>query len=197
MAPAPAEACVTRPVVLCVDDNAEVLTSIVRSLRSLEIDVLATCESREALRWLGTREIAVLISDIEMPAMTGIELASAARHVSPQTMRILISGQRVFENVIDGINQGEVFKYISKPFDPKGFREVVKAAVERHHELAAQVGDLELTNERVRVAREVAASLDLTHVERANDGTYVVSEAPRTVLAALGLERLHAFRRQS
>lgn len=188
----------SKPTVLCVDDNAEVLASIVRSLRTLELDIQSTCESREALGWLGKRKIAVLVSDIEMPTMTGVELATAARHVSPLTVRILISGQRVFENAVDGINQGEIFKYIAKPFDPKGFREVVKAAVERHRELSAQVVELEQAQHRVTIAREVAAlDPDLTHVERASDGTYQVSEGSRDVLAAHGLDRIYAFRRQS
>jgi len=188
----------TRPIVVCIDDNAGVLNAIVRTIQQLEIDVLSTTESHVALEWVAMRDVAVLISDYGMPEMNGIELLSAARRIRAETVRILVTGMRALETAVDGINQAEVFRYAPKPLDPVMFRAVVTGAVERHRDLVAFTTERELLTRRHRITDELEAVYpDLTRVERTEDGTYVVPPTSQAMIRGLGLDALFAASRQS
>ena len=80
------------------------------------------------LEWIANEDVAVLVSDYEMPKMTGAQLAGKARRVRPETVRILLTGMRTLETAIDGINQGEIFRFINKPFDDKQLHQAVLEA---------------------------------------------------------------------
>jgi CheY-like chemotaxis protein len=84
---------VGRPIVLCVDDDLALLQAIVRSLGAVAAEVISTTSPHLALEMIASRDIAVLISDHEMPDMTGVELATAARRLRPDTVRILLTGR--------------------------------------------------------------------------------------------------------
>src|SRR6185503_18274277 len=79
-----------RPVVLCVDDDPDILASVARLLRRDGYEVVTANAPNEALQVLTTRPIAVMVSDFEMPEMTGVELAVRARAAQPETVRILL-----------------------------------------------------------------------------------------------------------
>jgi DNA-binding NtrC family response regulator len=187
---------VTRPLVVCVDDDPDLLAGVVRSLKALPIEILSTTEPQGALDWVAERDVAVLVSDFEMPGMNGVVLVSKARVLRPETVRILLTGVRAFATAIDGINQGEVFRYINKPFDRAQLRDAVTAAVERHHELVATVSERERSKRRAQIAAALEVEFPgLTHVVRAFDGAYIVPPTSPDIAAALGVDGL-AVRRQ-
>ena len=107
----------TQPIVVVVDDNAGVLAAAVKVLKQLDINVMATTDAYEALDWLSTRNVAVIVSDYEMPRMNGAELLSNARRQQPAAVRILMTGMQALETAVDAINRGEIFRYVQKPFD--------------------------------------------------------------------------------
>ena len=82
--------------------------------------------------------------------MTGAQLAGKARRIRPETVRILLTGMRTLETAIDGINQGEMFRFINKPFQDKVLHQAVLDGVKRHDELLA------LSGERARRERREA-----------------------------------------
>lgn len=178
------------PFVLCVDDDTDLLASVVRMLRPLKVQIMWTSDPIQALDWIGSKDIAVLVSDYEMPTMNGVELAVAARRVRAETVRILMTGLRSLQPAVEGINQGEVFRYLQKPFDPGALRTVVEAAVARHLELIATSADRELALRRERIVAELDHEYpNITVVARDRDGTYSVPSALHTTeLAALGFE---------
>jgi DNA-binding NtrC family response regulator len=176
---------------VCVDDDAAMLTALARCLRREALEVRSTTSASEALGWIVADEVAVLISDYEMPGMTGAQLAGYARQVRPETVRILLTGQRSLETAIDGINQGEIFRFINKPFDNEYLREVVHAAVVRHRELLVTSGD-RLRRER-REALRVALEEEypgISLVDRSDDPWYTVTEDPWAEASELGLAGL-------
>jgi len=126
---------VTQPIVVVVDDNAGVLAAAVKVLKHLDVHVMATTDAYEALDWLSTRDVAVVVSDYEMPRMNGAELLSAARRQQPAAVRILMTGMQALETAVDAINRGEIFRYVQKPFDASQMRAIVDEAVTRHREL--------------------------------------------------------------
>jgi DNA-binding NtrC family response regulator len=129
-------------VVICVDDDAELLATIVRTLkREPSLDVRWTTRPSEALAWVSSESAAVLLSDYEMPEMTGAQLAGYAKTLRPETVRILLTGRRTLETAVDGINQGEIFRFMGKPFEERALRQAVLEGVHRHQELLALSGD--------------------------------------------------------
>lgn len=182
---------VGRPIVLCVDDDPILLQAIVRSLHAVDAEFLSTTKPHEALAMVGSRNIAVLVSDHEMPGMTGVELATAARRLRPDTVRILLTGRQTFETALQGINECEVFRYISKPFDTKTLRRAVNEAIDRHKELVAMSSLAARGSRRDLITNALESEFPgLTRVERSSDGSYVAREPSETVLAEIGLSTL-------
>src|SRR3982750_4390624 len=136
------------PVVVCVDDDEAMLSTVVRCLKREPFDIRSTLSASEALGWIASDDISVLVSDYEMPEMTGAQLAGHARRIRPETVRILLTGRRTLDTAIDGINQGEIFRFLSKPFEPDLLRQTVREAVARHKELLAMSGDRERRERR-------------------------------------------------
>lgn len=176
------------PLIVCVDDDEAILGVVARCLKRDDLDVRVTLSPSEALAWIERDEVAVLVSDYDMPEMTGAQLAGHARRIRPETVRILLTGKRTLDTAIDGINQGEVFRFLGKPFDSDHLRQAVHAGVERHRELVAVAGD------RARRARRDAlrSALEAEHpgiseVDRGDDGVREVPTDPWSEAALLGL----------
>jgi len=106
-----------KPKILLVDDEVRILRSLGLLLR-MQYQVFATSDGNEALDILAREHIHVLISDQRMPIMTGTELLSRARKVSPKTVRILLTGYADAAAVEDSVNEAEIFRYINKPWGP-------------------------------------------------------------------------------
>lgn len=123
------------PTVVLVDDDASILFTATRALRKLPIVVCPTSNGHEALDWLATREVAVIVTDYEMPKMNGVELTEAARRTQPSTVRVLMTGRQALETAVDAINRGEIFRFIQKPFDSNQLRGAITEAVARNQEL--------------------------------------------------------------
>jgi DNA-binding NtrC family response regulator len=177
-------------LVVCVDDDAVILATLARCLRRPGLEIRTTESPSDALVWIANDDVAVLISDYDMPEMTGAQLAGQARRLRPETVRILVTGQRSLETAVEGINQGEVFRFVAKPFDRVQLVAIVDAALERHREL------VEVSGERQRGERRRAlrAALDkeypgLSEIAREPDGHYRVDD-PAAIAAGLGWAEL-------
>jgi YesN/AraC family two-component response regulator len=130
--------------------------------------------------------------------MTGIELATAARRLRPDTVRILLTGRQTFETALQGINECEVFRYINKPFDTKTLRRVVGEALARHQELVAMSALAARGSRRDLITNALESEFPgLTHVERSSDGAYIAREPSQAVLADIGLATLPGVGRGS
>lgn len=181
----------TRPLVVCVDDDEQMLATVHRCLKREPYDVRATLSASEALGWVAADEVAVLVSDYDMPEMTGAQLAGHARRVRPETVRILLTGKRTFETVVDGINQGEIFRFLNKPFDNDVLKQAVAAAVARNAELVALSGDRQKRERREALRKALEHEYPgISKIELRGDGPHIVMDDPWTEAAALGLTGL-------
>jgi DNA-binding NtrC family response regulator len=145
--------------------------------------------ARQALGWIAGEPVAVLVSDYEMPEMTGAQLAGQAKRLRPETVRILLTGKRTFETALDGINQGEIFRFIAKPFEPDELRTAVTEAIARHGELLALSGDRRRRERRAALRNALEhAYPGITAVKRDRDGCYVIADDPIALARDLGLE---------
>lgn len=123
--------------ILIVDDEPRVLEGLKMNL-GREYEVFTTTEADQALRWLKKTRFAVIISDLKMPRISGVELLNQAREISPFTIRVLLTGFASLNAALDAINLGGVFKLLTKPSSPPEVREVVAQAVEAHQSAVDQ-----------------------------------------------------------
>jgi signal transduction histidine kinase len=149
---------VKRPTLLVVDDEPEVLRSVHDLLR-LDYRVLTCTKGGDALEILdapGT--IQVIMSDQRMPGMTGVEVLRHAKRVRPEATRLLFTAYADIRAVIDAINQGSVFHYITKPWDPDELQAVVRQAVEQHDLIVENIrlmAELKESNQRLGEANRL------------------------------------------
>ena len=118
-----------KPSILLVDDEERILRTLTMLLK-MQYQVFSTTDGHEALKILKKEKINVLISDQRMPLMVGTELLKQAKALSPQTMRILLTGYADVDAAVDSVNEGEIFRYINKPWGPKELRDTVADAAE-------------------------------------------------------------------
>ncbi|MEW6739764.1 MAG: HD domain-containing phosphohydrolase [Nitrospirota bacterium] len=118
--------------VLFVDDEANVLNSLKRLFMDSDIRIMTAMNAFEAMDILNNNSISVIVSDNRMPGMTGIELLQNAKDISPDSVRILITAYADMKSAIDAINKGEVYKFITKPWNDHDFKEIVFNALHRY-----------------------------------------------------------------
>ena len=107
-----------RPILVIVDDEADVLQSV-RALLRMDYQVVTFQQGSDALEFLrSTPRVHVILSDQKMPGMSGVEVLRQAMTISPETTRLLFTAYADIRTVVDAINQGNVFRYLAKPFDP-------------------------------------------------------------------------------
>ena len=117
--------------ILLVDDEKDNLEALTRLLRGV-FKVTAVQSPVEALQLLPHQDFHVIVSDQRMPALTGVEFLEKAKKLSPHSTRILLTGYTDIESVIDAINRGHIYRYISKPWDPEEFKLILKQADEAY-----------------------------------------------------------------
>lgn len=112
------------PKVLCVDDEPGLLRSLRWLLRG-QYEVAVAGSGFDGLALLSAENFDVVISDQRMPGMTGTEFLERAREVSPRSIRLLLTGYSDFNAVLSSVNDSEVFRFISKPWDNQKLLETV------------------------------------------------------------------------
>ena len=118
-----------KPTILFVDDEPRVLNSM-RALFRRDYDLHLTTRGSEAVEILRDNKIDVIVADQRMPEMTGVEVLGAGKEVSPNTVRILLTGYADLDAIEGSINIGEVFRFLSKPCPPSHLKETLRLAVE-------------------------------------------------------------------
>lgn len=118
--------------VLFVDDEEHILQSVRRLFVDNGLEVLLATGGEEAIRCFETRDIDVIVTDYLMPGMKGVELLSRIKVISPDTVRILMTAHADLTMAIEAINLGEVFKFITKPWDNDLFVATVEEGISRH-----------------------------------------------------------------
>jgi CheY-like chemotaxis protein len=166
-----------RPVILCVDDEPRVLEGLSMHLGRYH-DVLTATSGREGLELLrDKRGIAVVISDMRMPVMDGATFLASARQIAPHAVRMLLTGQTEVEAAIDAVNEGQIFRFLTKPCPPPTLMRAIEAALEQHRLINAERVLLEQTlHGSIKALTDVLALVDPISFGRANRIKRLVSE---------------------
>ncbi len=117
--------------ILIVDDQPEILNALERLLKE-DYHVHTTTSSQKGLDLLRERRFALILADQRMPLLTGVEFLSEAIKIQPDCSRILITAYADINASIDAINKGQIFQYISKPWEPDELKLIVQRAIEKY-----------------------------------------------------------------
>jgi len=118
-----------QPGVLFVDDEVNILKSLARLFRAEPVRVFTASSAAEALALVAAERISVVVSDQRMPGTTGVRLLAQVRERSPEVVRILLTGHTEIGIAIEAINQGEIFRLLTKPWNDDELRATVRQAL--------------------------------------------------------------------
>jgi len=170
------DASVKKARILVVDDEERILSAL-KSLFRHRYHVFCTTDGHKALDFIKRYQMHVIISDQRMPAMLGVDLLRKSREISPRSVRILLTGYSDLAAIVGSINDGEIYRFISKPWDNQSLQTVVGEAVTIGIELAdnetvvaelpenisAGVLVIESQEDLFRVARELVSGICPIH----------------------------------
>jgi len=132
---------------LLVDDEPANLRALQRLFRA-DYEVITATSGAEALQILAQHDVALLITDQRMPEMTGIELLKNTVSLRPRMVRIILTGYTDVDTLVEAINCGHVYRYVSKPWSNDELRLTVRRALE-HYETNKKSHELESANRRL------------------------------------------------
>jgi EAL domain-containing protein (putative c-di-GMP-specific phosphodiesterase class I)/FixJ family two-component response regulator/GGDEF domain-containing protein len=119
-------------VLLLVDDEPNILSALRRMLRQSDIRVLATTKPTEGFELLAANPVGVVVCDQRMPEMTGTEFLRRVKELYPATVRIVLSGYTDLNSVIDAVNRGAIYKFLTKPWQDDAMLESLNDAFHLH-----------------------------------------------------------------
>jgi response regulator RpfG family c-di-GMP phosphodiesterase len=118
--------------ILCIDTDPKILKSLTRLFHEDPFSILTASTAAEGIELLSRDTVSVILSDNMLPGMTGIELLELAKSISPDSIRILMTGLADPDVAIAAINKGEIFKFIMKPWDNDEIRRIVCDSIAKY-----------------------------------------------------------------
>ncbi len=161
--------------ILCVDDEQYNLDALRRTLRK-EYTVITALSGLEGIQILEKNTISLVITDQRMPDMSGVEFLQKTIDMSPDIVRIILTGFTDVEDLISAINTGHVYRYITKPWDPNDLKITVKRALE----------SLELTLENRQLFEDVIRLEKMATVGQVASG--IAHEVRNQLNALMGIQ---------
>ncbi len=159
---------------LLVDDEPHVLSALQRTLRAWpELQCEVYTNPFDALNRVCECDFDVVISDYLMPEMSGIILLQTLKDVAPDTVRLMLSASTDFDTAMGAINDAEVFRFITKPWQAAQLEESIRLAIARRAELLAQ-REAALSPQEREARRLEADEPGLLTVRRAPDGSVIL-----------------------
>ena len=177
---------VETPTVLIVDDEPRVLDAL-EAILAADFRVVRAGSGEAALEILKTEDVAVIVTDYRMPGMTGVELLRRSQEQAPEAVRIILTAYTDVDSLMEAINTGRIYHFVSKPWEPNDLVVIVRRAAERYalgRENARLRDELEVAYNAVR--RDLAAArarpLGFDTLIGAHGGLRAVTELAAKVL---------------
>ena len=136
---------------LFVDDEQHILNALNRLVRGEGYRVIMSTDPKEALEIVKSEPVDIVISDHLMPGMDGIEFLTKVRELKPTTLRMILTGHAQLDMAIDAINKGQVYKFMTKPWDDASLLQDIR--------MAARIVTLQAQNRELQAAVERQARL--------------------------------------
>jgi len=146
---------------LLVDDEENIVSSLRRLFRRDGYHIVTANSGAEGLQRLAEVNVDVIVSDQRMPGMTGVEFLRRAKELYPDTVRMVLSGYTELQSITDAVNEGAIYKFLTKPWDDERLRSHVQEAFRQK----------DMADENRRLAREVhSANNELALVNQRLEG---------------------------
>lgn len=162
--------------ILLVDEEINIINALKRTLRSDGYTLLTANSAEQGLALLAKHEVGVIISDQRMSHMTGVEFLRRVKILYPKSLRIVLSGYTELESVTSAINEGAIYKFLTKPWDDNLLRDNIRAAFHCY----------EMEQENLRLTRELQSANDKLSMLNQNLEQKVADKA-REIIHSLNL----------
>jgi len=155
--------------ILCVDDEPNILNGYKRTLRD-KFDIYIAEGGIQGLNVIaGEGPFAVIVSDMRMPGMDGVQFLSQVKEISPDSVRIMLTGNADQQTAIDAVNEGNIFRFLNKPCPPEVFEKTLNAGLKQHQLITAEKQLLEQTlNNSLQVLVDILAMTNDTAFARSS-----------------------------
>lgn len=174
--------------ILCVDDEQNVLNSLKRLFLDEDYTILTATSGQDGLEILKQEHVHIVMSDYRMPGMNGVEFLKEVCAMSPDTVRIVLSGYADTASIVSAINDGQIYKFIPKPWNDDQLKVTISTAIERYFlfkknmELTAELKEkndelLRLNTELKRVLKQKCLSLEFSN-EALSAYQYIIDSVP-------------------
>lgn len=163
--------------VLFVDDEQALLDGVRNSLRKEPYEVVTAASASEGLRVLHERRVHVVVSDERMPGVSGSDFLAFVRQRYRDTVRIMLTGQASLEAAIQAINEGEIYRFLTKPCSPVLLAQTLRDAL-MFQDLTHEASRLLVAVKRQRKVLQELERLHpgITSVERLGDGSLLLED---------------------
>jgi response regulator RpfG family c-di-GMP phosphodiesterase len=138
---------------LVVDDEPNVCDSVYDLLRR-EFRVLRAKSAEEGIKLMEENDVQIIMTDQRMPQITGVEFLRRIRVGHPQAVRMLFTGYADLESIIAAINQGHIYKFLKKPWQPEELEAAVRDAATEYDRIVHQAQEMTFLREEVKLLRE-------------------------------------------
>jgi DNA-binding NtrC family response regulator len=118
--------------ILLVDDEENIISALQRLFRSDGYNIVTAGSAAEGSDMLEANDVCLVIADNRMPGISGIEFLKQVRERWPDTIRIMLTGHADIDAAMDAINRGEVYRFVTKPWDPQGLKMLVKEGLDHY-----------------------------------------------------------------
>ena len=163
--------------ILFVDDEEYILNSINRLFSDFELDIYTANNADDAMKVLHEEEVAVIVTDNCMPGMMGVDLLEKISELSPDTMKIMMTGQADLTTAIAAINRGDVYRFITKPWDDDELIHTVTEAMRKYELVQSLKRDDEATLLSIAQTVELKDPYTRGHCERVSSLAGMMAEA--------------------
>ncbi|UCH44173.1 MAG: response regulator [Nitrospiraceae bacterium] len=163
--------------ILFVDDEEYILNSINRLFSNFELDIYTANNADDAMKVLHEEEVAVIVTDNCMPGMMGVDLLEKTSELSPDTMKIMMTGQADLTTAIAAINRGDVYRFITKPWDDDELIHTVTEAMRKYELVQSLRRDDEATLLSIAQTVELKDPYTRGHCERVSSLAGMMAEA--------------------
>src|SRR5207248_1870494 len=144
---------------LVIDDEPDVCDSVHDLLRR-EFNVLRAKNAEEGFKLMRENEVHIIMTDQRMPKVTGVELLTRVRQGHPQAVRMLFTGYSDLDSIIAAINQGHIFKFMKKPWQPAELEESVREAALEYDRLVEQGEEMSRLRHELQHLRDRLMALE-------------------------------------
>ena len=166
-----------KDTLLIVDDEKSIIDSLIRLFRKEDIEIFKATSGADGLKIIEEEEISLVISDHRMPHMSGVDFLARLKEISPDTIRIMLTGYADLQATVDAINKGEVYRFISKPWNDEELLMIVRQSLEYRNILMENRQLTRTVKRQSSILNKLEGQYPgISDITRGEDGSIVLDE---------------------